>query len=173
MSTKHTDQSRASEPHVYTDHELDQLHRVRTKERLFKRLLTPEQRREAYDIALSLQEQCAEAKQRGKDEAEWVEEVLPVIDGETSLAQGEEVKLRKDIANAEAKVHDAHRREHVLASATGYRWVKVDVADYADDIDFKIISVRMDTREGINRRSMTQAEQDASEARRQINLYEH
>lgn len=171
--SKQQSESQATAKHVYTDHELAQLHRVRTKERLFKRVLTPEQRREAYDIALSLQEQCNDAKQRGKDEAEWVEEVLPVIDGETSLAQGEEVKLRKDIANAEAKVHDAHRREHVLMSALGYRWDKVDVGEFADDIDLKIISVRMDTREGINRRSMTQAEQDAAEARRQINLYEH
>ena len=31
MSTKHTDQSPANAPHVYTDHELDQLHRVRNK----------------------------------------------------------------------------------------------------------------------------------------------
>lgn len=163
----------ASASRTFHRSELESLHFVGSRQRLFKRHIDDAERRSAYDHACRLEESRDEAKARGKEEAEWVASVLLIVDGATALAVGEESKLRKDIANAEAKVHDARRREELLASALGYRWDEVPVEDYADDVDLVIISVRMDTLQEVRRRRMSESEEKASKSRRQVGLFEN
>lgn len=171
--SKTTHRSSMNSPRVYDHDELGRLHRVGSSRRLFPRKLSDTERREAFERALVFEEQRDAAKARGTAQAKWVASVLPITSGTLALAVGEESKLRKDLAAAEAKVAEARRREEVLADATGQRWEEVEVDEYADDIDETIINVRMDTLTEISRRRMGEGELKAAEKRRQGDLFTH
>lgn len=149
---------------------LEGLHFAGSRQRLFKRQLTDEQKRIAFDAACEHERLRDEAKERGKNRAKWVEEVLGSFDATSVLARGEQSQLQKDLAAADAKVHDARRREELIASALGYRWDEATVHHYADDIDMVILTVRMDTLEEIGKRRMSEGEEKAAEKRRQVGL---
>lgn len=156
---------------LWTEEQLERLHFVGARRLLFQRWLSPSEKRDAYSAAMNHEEQRDSAKERGKSEADWVEEVLVALDGAHTLARESEAKLRKDLANAEAKVHDARRQEELLASALGYRWEEVTVNSYADDVALLIIAVRMDTMVEVSRRRMSEGEEKASEKRRQTEMF--
>lgn len=158
---------------IYDRSELDAMHFCGVRRRIFPQRLTASEREDAYANALRHEEERNDAKERGKNEAEFVHDAIPVIDGMTALARGEQLKMRKDLAAAEAKVSDTKRREEILASATGYRWHEVATKTYADDEHLEMLTVRMDTFEEVARRRMNSEEADAATHRKQTVLFEH
>ena len=158
---------------IYDRAELDVMSFSSSQRRIFPRSLTAAEREDAYANALRHEEERDEAKERGKNEAEFVYDAIPVVDGMTALACGEQLKMRKDLAAAEAKVADTKRREEILASATGYRWHEVTTKTYADDEHLEMLTVRMDTFEEVSRRRMDSDEAEAATHRKQTVLFEH
>lgn len=156
---------------VYHRSELEVLYCVEHKRRLFRRVLSAEERRTADEAARELESRRDAAKERGRTEAKWVEEVLLSTDAVTRLACEEEIGLRKELAGADAKVHEARRREELRAAALGYRWDEVEVQVFADDADFAIVTVRMDTLEEVSRRRMSEYEAKLAEERKQRPLF--
>lgn len=151
--------------------ELAAMHFLESRRRLFRRVLTAEERRTANDAALEYERQRDAAKERAKAEAKWVAEVLYSTDALSRLACEEEIDLRKELAGADAKVHEARRREELRAAALGYRWDEVEVHEYADDADLAHVLVRMDTLEEVQRRRMSEWEAKKAEDRKQRPLF--
>lgn len=156
---------------VYHPSELDALHRIETKRKLYRRTLSAEERRTADDAARDLEMRRDSAKERGKNEAKWVAEVLMSSDAVSRLACEEEIELRKEIAGSEAKAYEARRREELRAAALGYRWDEVEVGTFADDADFAMVSIRLDTLEEVSRRRFSEFEAKQAEDRRQTRMF--
>lgn len=146
--------------------------RVETRRELFKRALSGEERRVAGDAATAYEMQRDEAKARGASEAKWVESALYSTDPVTRLAREEEAAWRKQVCGAEAKRLEALRMIELRAAANGFRWDEVETQSFADDYEFEVFTVRMDTLQEVSRRRMTEHEAKGAEERRQQRLFQ-
>lgn len=142
-----------------------------SKRELFKRRLSNEERRTAGDAATTLEQQRDEAKARGAAEAKWVESALYSTDPVTRLAREEEAAWRKKVSAADATRLEALRMIELRAAANGFRWDEVETNEYADDYEYEVFVVRMDTLEEVSRRRMSEYEAKGAEERRQQRLF--
>ena len=144
---------------------------LETKRELFRRRLSGEERRIAADAATNFEQERDAAKARGAAEAKWVESALYSTDPMTRLAREDEIDARKKLASADATRAEALRTIELRAAANGFRWDEVETHEYADDYEYEIFVVRMDSLEEVTRRRMSEYEAKAAEERRQQKLF--
>lgn len=143
---------------------------LRTERHIIKRKLDATEIRTHANKVLDLDAKIEGLKSESTEAKEFVARELFQSDPVTRRSRDHERAIRAGILAADKKRAEHERDRHLHAAADGFEWVDVDCEIVADDVESMVFMKRIDTREEIWSRPMSEDELAARKKRKQLDL---